>query len=90
MRFKGQKHSLRIPFNVNDGAATLKKAFFDAYRRRYGHVDETGATEIIGVRVAGFATTRTPDVARVSQPSTTADPEHARPAKSILRVPAVA
>ena len=67
MRFRGQKHSLRIPFTDGEEGAALKRNFFDAYRRRYGHVDEQSQVEIIGIRVAGFATTEIPDLGRIKR-----------------------
>lgn len=63
MRFRGQRHSLRVGFAANDEAARLKNNFFAEYLRTYGHVDELNPVEIIGVRVVGFASTQTPDVA---------------------------
>jgi N-methylhydantoinase A len=65
MRFRGQKHSLRVGFQPDDDGSRLTKSFFAAYLRKYGHVDEHAPVEIIGVRVAGFAKTQTPDITRI-------------------------
>ena len=62
MRFKGQKHSLRVPFSPMDDGKALAGRLFASYLRKYGHVDEQSPVEVIGVRVAGFASTGTPDV----------------------------
>ena len=67
MRFRGQRHSLRVGFAPADDGATLKSNFFADYLRKFGHVDEHNPVEIVGVRVAGFASTQTPDVATVKQ-----------------------
>ena len=65
MRFRGQRHSLRVVFEPDDDGAKLKQNFFAEYLRKYGHVEEHNPVEIIGVRVAGFAATYTPDVTTV-------------------------
>ena len=67
MRFRGQRHSLRVVFAPDDDGAKLRRNFFAEYLRKYGHVDEHNPVEIIGVRVAGFAATYTPDIATVKQ-----------------------
>jgi N-methylhydantoinase A len=65
MRYKGQRHSLRIGLGETETAAGLREKFIDGYRRRYGLADNAGAIEFIGLRVAGFAVTELPDLRRL-------------------------
>lgn len=62
IRFRGQRHSLKIVFTAQDSHETLSARFFDTYRRQYGHVDERGEIELIGLRVSAAAATRTPEL----------------------------
>lgn len=65
MRFRGQKHSLRVPFNAGDDGAALEQHFLAAYLRKYGHFDEGSAVDIIALRVVAMAPTPTPDITRL-------------------------
>ncbi|MDA0260873.1 MAG: hydantoinase/oxoprolinase family protein, partial [Proteobacteria bacterium] len=39
MRFRGQRHSLRVGFAPQEDMTVLRKSFFAEYLRKYGHVD---------------------------------------------------
>jgi N-methylhydantoinase A len=75
MRFRGQKHSLRVSFASGADGDSLRDRFLDTYLRKYGHVDRSSPVEMIGVRVAGFASTQTPDLASVVPVSVGSRPE---------------
>jgi N-methylhydantoinase A len=49
LRYKGQKHSLRVDVDVID-LAVLRPAFDDAYRRRYGHARPNAPVEFVGLQ----------------------------------------
>src|SRR4029077_17606043 len=65
MRYKGQRHSLRIPLTDSIEEESLRARFVNDYRRRYGAAVSDGAIEFIGLRVAGFAVTKLPDLRRL-------------------------
>jgi N-methylhydantoinase A len=63
VRFCGQRNSLKVPFPSRDGdAASLQRRYFDMYRNRFGHVDETLAIEMIGFTVTAVALTPRPEM----------------------------
>ena len=63
IRFCGQRNSLKVPFAHLDGdAISLRRRYFDMYRNRFGHVDETLAIEMIGFTVTAVALTPRPDM----------------------------
>lgn len=74
MRYRGQKHSIRIAVDGFDGEAALRKAFAEEYRRRYGHADEAGTIEFVGLHLGAVMATQQPDVSRLNRLSD-AEPE---------------
>lgn len=65
MRFRGQRHTIKVPIPEGEETRALRGRFFDSYRRRYGFVDEAAPVEVVGIRVAGIALTDKPDLARL-------------------------
>ncbi|WP_407495770.1 hydantoinase/oxoprolinase family protein [Pseudooceanicola sp. MF1-13] len=65
LRFKGQSHSLRIPVDADDiePLGVLEERFYDAYRRRYGRVDETAAIQLVGIHCSVHGRTPAPPIA---------------------------
>jgi N-methylhydantoinase A len=55
LRYKGQKHSLRVDFDPKGDEQAVKHAFDSAYCRRYGHSDPQAALEIVGLHVSARA-----------------------------------
>jgi N-methylhydantoinase A len=70
MRFRGQKHSLRVPFEAGSDGRELASAFIATYLRKYGHVDEGSPVDIIGLRVTAHAPTQTPDIEKLHRLAT--------------------
>ncbi len=65
MRYRGQKHSIRIDMaNLHDTGA-IKDVFLKQYRRRYGHADEEAPAEFVGLQLGAMATTPGPEVTRL-------------------------
>lgn len=62
MRYKGQKHALRVPLDLKTSADALAKVFNAAYARRYGHSDPEKALEIVGLHLSVFAPTDRPSL----------------------------
>ncbi|MFM9970199.1 MAG: hydantoinase/oxoprolinase family protein [Burkholderiales bacterium] len=65
MRYRGQRHPIRVPLGVSDNTAVIRQKFLEHYRRRYGRADEQTPMEFIGLRVAGIAATERPDITRL-------------------------
>ena len=64
LRYKGQKHSLRIDVETIDLAA-LRPAFDEAYRRRYGHARPNAAIEFVGLHTTASLEIERPGEARL-------------------------
>jgi len=62
IRYKGQRHSIRVPIAGANDLASLRARFDESYRRQYGQADPTSPTEFIAIRLAALATTPRPDI----------------------------
>ena len=60
LRYKGQKHSLRIDVE-SITLVDLRSAFDQAYRRRYGHARPTAAVEFVGLHTTATLEMQRPD-----------------------------
>jgi N-methylhydantoinase A len=49
IRYKGQKHSLKVTLPSQGGADALHTTFNDEYRRRYGHANPKAKTEFVAL-----------------------------------------
>jgi len=70
MRYQGQRSAIRVALREGDDAEEVSRRFLAAYRGRYGHADEAGPVEFVGLRVAGAAVTERPDIARLHRAGT--------------------
>jgi N-methylhydantoinase A len=61
MRYKGQRHAIRVAVDAAASAQDLRTLFLDAYRRRYGRADTDASVEVVGLRVTAFAPVDGPD-----------------------------
>ena len=52
LRFKGQRHCIAQPFDPSAKAASLRQAFIESYRERFGHTGPRSQVEIAALRVA--------------------------------------
>ena len=66
LRYRGQTHSVEVPFDGVGSGAELKARFLTGYKARYGHVDPTNAVELVGVRSTASAALMGPDVERLN------------------------
>jgi len=87
MRYRGQKHSIRIDVGGLGDAAPVRKLFLEQYRRRYGHADETAAVEYVGLHLGAETGTPGPDVRRLARPAAEARRE---PGSRPVRLPGTA
>jgi N-methylhydantoinase A len=62
MRYKGQHHSIKIPFEPVDDAATLRARFDREYLRRYGHANPAADAEVVVLHSLATLQTRRPDI----------------------------
>lgn len=60
MRYKGQRHTLRIAVDGLADPSSVRARFDAAYRKTYGHVDPGQLVEIVGLHVSVFALTDRP------------------------------
>ena len=47
MRYKGQRHAIRVALAESDDVAAIRRKFLDSYRQRYGRADAEGAVDSV-------------------------------------------
>ena len=65
MRYCGQKHTIRVPYEPGGALDVLARSFNAIYRRRYGHASENNPIEVLGVRLGAEAEIPRPELARL-------------------------
>lgn len=55
LRYRGQKHSLRVMLGDARTVEHIRQLFDEAYLKRYGHADPTAAVEFVALRSTGSA-----------------------------------
>jgi N-methylhydantoinase A len=71
MRYKGQRHTIRVPLDAVIDAGALRASFLEIYRKRYGRADPDAPAELVGLRITAFADVEGPDLRalhRAAQP----------------------
>ncbi|MBL8384305.1 MAG: hydantoinase/oxoprolinase family protein [Burkholderiales bacterium] len=66
MRYRGQKHTVAVPWTPGQELATLLEAFATTYRRRYGNTNADCAVEILGARLGAQAAIPRPQLERLA------------------------
>jgi N-methylhydantoinase A len=66
LRYKGQMHSLKVPVDVNGGAAGIRANFEKLYARRFGHASSTGAVEFVAVGSTATVNAPKPELAAIT------------------------
>ncbi|MFM2129698.1 MAG: hypothetical protein RL477_1244, partial [Pseudomonadota bacterium] len=79
MRYRGQRHNIKVPVTGLADAAAIRKAFEHDYKRRYGHADAKAEAEFQALHLSAFARLRRPDIARLPRAATKAGPRKTRP-----------
>jgi N-methylhydantoinase A len=77
MRYRGQSYEVSVPVAaLNDDAdlAALAKRFHEAHRRRYGHMAESEAVEIVNFQVTAVGAIPKPQFGAVAVPRTLQPP----------------
>jgi N-methylhydantoinase A len=70
MRYRGQRHTIRIRLTGAESANDIRSRFFATYQKVYGLAASDGTVEITGLRVAGFVPSKQPDLARLHRAGT--------------------
>ena len=71
MRYKGQRHAIRIGLDGRERAAEIRANFIERYRKIYGLADDN-PMEIIGLRVAGYVPSDRPSLSHLHRAGTLA------------------
>jgi N-methylhydantoinase A len=79
MRFRGQRHNIKVEITGLYTVAAIHDAFTRDYKRRYGHADSKAPAEIQAMLVSAFAKLRRPDIARLPRRAGAGRPETTRP-----------
>ena len=72
MRYRGQSYEVSVPvagLNNDANLATLAKRFHEAHRRRYGHMAESEAVEIVNFQVTAVGAIPKPQFGAVAVPA---------------------
>jgi N-methylhydantoinase A len=65
MRYRGQRHNIKVPISGLDDAGGIRLAFDRDYKRRYGHADTKAAAELQALHLSAFTRLRRPELARL-------------------------
>jgi N-methylhydantoinase A len=65
MRYRGQRHNIKVPIAPGADAAAIRTAFERDYLRRYGHADAEAPAEFQALHLSGFAQLDGPEIARL-------------------------
>jgi N-methylhydantoinase A len=65
MRYRGQRHNIKVPISGVGDAGGIRLAFDRDYKRRYGHADSKAAAELQALHLSAFTRLRRPELARL-------------------------
>jgi N-methylhydantoinase A len=65
MRYRGQRHNIKVPVSGLVDTAQFRSAFERDYKRRYGHADAKAPAEFQALHLSAFARLKQPQVARL-------------------------
>jgi N-methylhydantoinase A len=68
MRYRGQRHNIKVPITGLADAASIRHAFEQDYKRRYGHADLKAAVELQSLHSSAFARLNHPDIGNLAHP----------------------
>ncbi|HWF01648.1 MAG TPA: hydantoinase/oxoprolinase family protein [Caulobacteraceae bacterium] len=75
LRYRGQKHSLRLDLAEHGAADDIARRFHLAYERRYGHSDDAAAVEFVALKATGYSVGEPVELAGMHRPDPTAPAE---------------
>ena len=62
MRYKGQRHNIRVGIEGVADSADLRRRFDETYRKRYGRTDPEAPIEIVSLRITALGHVEGPDL----------------------------
>ena len=74
MRYRGQRHNIKVPVSGLKDAAAIREAFERDYRRRYGHADAKAPAEFQALHLSAFARLKRPEIGRLPRTPAPAKP----------------
>lgn len=74
MRYRGQRHNIKVPLPKLDGPAAIREIFDRDYERRYGHADTRAAAEIQALHLSAFGVLPRPDLSQFHRKPDGAEP----------------
>ena len=69
MRYRGQRHNIKVPVSGLKTAEQIRAAFERDYKRRYGHADAKAPGEFQALHLSAFARLKQPEIARLPRPA---------------------
>jgi N-methylhydantoinase A len=78
MRYRGQRHNIKVPVSGLKDKGAIRAAFERDYRRRYGHADAKTPGEFQALHLSAFARLKQPDIARLPRPAVNPQPAQSR------------
>jgi N-methylhydantoinase A len=78
MRYRGQRHNIKVPVSGLQDADQIRAAFERDYKRRYGHADAKAPVEYQAVQLSVFACLKQPDIARLPRAAAKRQPPYSR------------
>ncbi len=65
MRYRGQRHNIKVPITGLADVAAIRAAFDRDYRRRYGHADARAGVEVQALHLSASSRLHRPDLERL-------------------------
>ena len=78
MRYRGQRHNIKVPVSGLKEAAQIRAAFERDYKRRYGHADAKAPAEFQALHLSAFARLKQPEIARLPRAAAKSQPAQLR------------
>ena len=78
MRYRGQRHNIKVPVSGLTNAEQIRAAFERDYKRRYGHADAKAPAEFQALHLSAFARLKQPEIARLPRAAAKPQPAQTR------------
>lgn len=65
MRYRGQRHNIKVPIGDLAGVGAVREAFDRDYERRYGHADKRAAVEVQALHLSAMARLHRPELEKL-------------------------
>ena len=78
MRYRGQRHNIKVPVSGLKEAAQIRAAFERDYKRRYGHADAKAPVEFQALHLSAFARLKRPEIGRLPRAAANSQPAQLR------------